>query len=201
VTAEPAVTAAVSWLVFDYGQVISYPQPPDALAEMAGAAGVAPTDFTERYWRHRLAYDAGCPAEQYWSQVVDRPLGPDDPLVAELDRADIASWSHLNPRTVALLDDLAADGHGLALLSNAPASLADTIDAAPWAAAFHHRLFSCRLALTKPDPAIYAELLRQLQAPAAQVTFVDDRPENVQAAADAGLTALLYPQLPASSHR
>ncbi|WP_326551506.1 HAD-IA family hydrolase [Micromonospora sp. NBC_01813] len=199
-TAGPS-GGVTSWLVFDYGQVISLPQPPDTMAAMAAIAAVPPTTFTDGYWRHRLAYDAGCPAEQYWSQVVGRPLSAADPLVAELDLADIASWSHLNPRTVALIDDLAHDGHGLALLSNAPASLAATIDAADWAAVLHHRLFSCRLGLTKPDPAIFAELLRQLGAPATEVTFVDDRPENCQAATDAGLTALLYPQVPTPSRR
>ncbi|WFE24955.1 HAD-IA family hydrolase [Solwaraspora sp. WMMD791] len=190
-------TAPDSWLVFDYGKVISLPQAPDAVAAMAAVAGLPAATFERRYWQYRDAYDGGCPAGRYWSQVVGRPLDDDDPLVVELDRADVASWSRLNPDTVEFVADCAAAGHGLALLSNAPASLAVAIEAAPWAQAFHHLLFSCRIALTKPDPAIFQVLLRQLAAPAGQVTFVDDRPENVAAAAAAGLTALCYPQLPA----
>ncbi|MFY1697798.1 MULTISPECIES: HAD-IA family hydrolase [unclassified Solwaraspora] len=195
-TAHPGA-AVDSWLVFDYGKVISLPQPPDALAAMAAVAGVPAAGFEQRYWQHRDAYDGGWPPGRYWSQVVGRPLADDDPLAAELDRADVASWSHLNPDTVRFVADCAAAGHGLALLSNAPASIALAIEAAPWAQAFQHLLFSCRLGLTKPDPAIFQALLRQLGAPAGQVTFVDDRPENVAAAAAAGLTALCYPQLPA----
>jgi len=193
--------AVRDWLVFDYGQVISLPQPSAAVAAMAQLAGLPQATFDEGYWRHRDAYDAGWPAERYWSHVVGRPLSADDPLVAELDRADIASWSQLNPRTVELVTGLAADGHGLALLSNAPESIATAIDSADWAAVFHHRLFSCRLALTKPDPAIFAALLHRLGAPADRVTFVDDRPENVQAAAEAGLTALRYPDVPMPTRR
>ncbi|MDG4763858.1 HAD family phosphatase [Solwaraspora sp. WMMD406] len=190
-----------SWLVFDYGQVISLPQPPDEMAAMARLAELPLDTFSEGYWRHRDVYDSGCPTERYWSLVVGRPLAASDQLVSDLVAADVASWSHLNPSTLDLLDELAAAGHRLALLSNAPEAIATAIDAAPWAAGFTHRLFSCRLALAKPDPAIFHELLRQLAAPPDQVTFVDDRPENVRAAAEAGLTALRYPEVPSPTRR
>ncbi|MFY1636065.1 HAD-IA family hydrolase [Solwaraspora sp. WMMB335] len=184
-----------SWLVFDYGQVISLPQPSAAVAAMAETAGLPLAEFTRRYWRHRDEYDGGCSPQRYWSQVVGRPLAAEAPLVTDLDRLDVASWSHLNSQTLDLLDAFTAAGHRLALLSNAPASLATAIEAAAWAAGFEHLLFSCRLALAKPDPAVYRALLRRLGAQPSQVTFVDDRVENVRAAARSGITALHYPQL------
>ena len=42
---------------------------------------------------------------------------------------------------------------------------------------------SARVGLAKPDAAIYEELLRRLRLNAGEVVFIDDRAENVAAAA------------------
>ncbi|MBB2910840.1 putative hydrolase of the HAD superfamily [Streptosporangium becharense] len=180
------------WLLLDYGEVISLPQPAEAVAALAALAGQEPAVFGERYWRHRDAYDRGQASHAYWSDVLGRALDAGDPLVAELDMADVASWSHLNPASLRRIEELAGDGRRLALLSNAPEPLAAAIDAAPWAAAFSHRFYSCRLALAKPDSAIFERVLRELGAEPADVTFLDDRAVNVDAAAALGIDAVLF---------
>ncbi|MEU4408760.1 HAD-IA family hydrolase [Streptosporangium sp. NPDC023963] len=184
-----------TWMLLDYGEVISMPQPSDATASMAKLIGQDKATFHDRYWRHREAYDRGQASHLYWSAVLGRTLAGDDPLVAKLDAADVESWSHLNPETLRGIEDLKGR-HRLALLSNAPEPLAAAIDDAPWAAAFTHRFYSCRMALTKPDPAIFEEVLRRLDAAPGDVTFLDDRAANVRAAAALGINALLYPEWP-----
>ncbi|WP_329423528.1 HAD-IA family hydrolase [Streptosporangium sp. NBC_01495] len=184
-----------TWMLLDYGEVISMPQPSDATAAMAELIGQDHATFRDRYWHHREAYDRGQASHSYWSGVAGRTLADDDPLVATLNAADVASWFHLNPETLRAIEDLAGH-HGLALLSNAPEPLAAAIDAAPWAAAFTHRFYSCRLTLAKPDPAIFEEVLRHLDAAPGDVTFLDDRAVNVRAAAALGINALLYPDWP-----
>ncbi|MGJ6969590.1 HAD-IA family hydrolase [Streptosporangium sp. G11] len=183
------------WMLLDYGEVISLPQPLDATTAMAELIGQDHTTFRDRYWRHREAYDRGQASHSYWSAVAGRTLADDDPLVAKLNAADVASWFHLNPRSLRAIEDLAGH-HRLALLSNAPEPLAAAIDDAPWSAAFAHLFYSCRLALTKPDPAIFEEVLRRLGAAPGDVTFLDDRAVNVRAAAALGINALLYPEWP-----
>jgi putative hydrolase of the HAD superfamily len=54
------------------------------------------------------------------------------------------------------------------------------------------RFYSCRLRATKPDPVAYTEVLAELGADPAEVTFVDDRPANVAGAAAVGLRAVLF---------
>lgn len=44
----------------------------------------------------------------------------------------------------------------------------------------------------KPDAAIYQAFLDRTGAPAAEIVFVDDRPVNLDGAAAAGMTAVLY---------
>jgi putative hydrolase of the HAD superfamily len=184
----------VTWVVFDYGNVISYGQPREAVERLAEAAGCGVPEFSEAYWEYRLPYDrADLTGAAYWRLVgekVGRSFSAAE--IAELTRLDIESWLHLNPGTVALVEDVAGRGHPLAMLSNAPVEVADAVAALPVAGHFEHCLFSCFLRLVKPEPGVYRAVLGTLGASAADVVFLDDRPENVAAAAGAGLGAVLF---------
>ncbi len=46
--------------------------------------------------------------------------------------------------------------------------------------------------VAKPDPAIYAVLAARVDRPLERLLFVDDRPENVEAARDAGLDGVVF---------
>jgi putative hydrolase of the HAD superfamily len=48
----------------------------------------------------------------------------------------------------------------------------------------------------KPDPEIFAQVCSILHKPPEAIIFIDDRPENVAAAASFGMTALHYRDLP-----
>src|SRR4051812_23233470 len=124
-------------VLFDYGNVISLPQDPAALAELDdGAPG-----FEERYWALRLAFDrADLTDEEYWSEVYGRPVAGAE--LARLVAADVASWSVPNDDTLKVVADLAADGHPIGLLSNAPVCLADGLEDQPFLAPIRPRFFS-----------------------------------------------------------
>lgn len=178
------------WLLVDYGEVISLPFADDGFDALADLLGMDPGSLRERYWQHRLAYDAGGSSEDYWSRVSGRPVGTVE--AAGCDAVDVAGWSRVRPDVLTLLDERRRLGARLALLSNAPYAQADAYDRAPWASLFEHLLVSSRLGLTKPDPAIYVRALDVLGALPQDVTFVDDRPRNVDAAAAVGIHAIHY---------
>ena len=180
--------------MFDYGGVVSQPPSPQELASLAGAAGVSVAALQGVYWEWRRAYDlAELDASGYWRQV-GRSLGRgfSEAEISELIRLDSASWLRLQAGTVALIEDLGAAGLPLALLSNAPGELAEAISALPVAAYFGHLLFSCQLKLAKPDPECYNRALARLGASAEEVIFIDDRAENVAAAAALGLHSVHF---------
>jgi putative hydrolase of the HAD superfamily len=186
--------ALVTWVMFDYGGVVSHPPAQQDLALLAEVAGVPVLALTEWYWKWRRAYDlAELDTPGYWRQV-GRGLGRDfsDAEISELTRLDRASWLRLQPGTMALIEDLRAAGLPLALLSNAPGELADAIARLPMATHFGHLLFSCELKLAKPDPECYARALARLGASAEEVIFIDDRSENVTAAAALGLQSVHF---------
>src|SRR5215471_11351643 len=171
----------MSWVLFDYGGVICTPQPDSDVARLASVAGVPVPVFSDAYWAYRLDYDrAELDGTTYWQKVaagVGRSFTAAQ--VTELIKLDIASWLHLRPGTVTLIEDLAATKYRLALLSNAPAEVAEVVAALPVATYFEHCTFSCYLRTVKPEPEVYRAVLTLLGAGAGEVVFLDDRPENV----------------------
>jgi putative hydrolase of the HAD superfamily len=178
-------------VLFDYGGVLCRDQSADDRRAIEVASGVAdPGRFWATYWRLRRPYDEGTlGSADYWSQVLGADVG--DRLDA-IEAVDVASWSHPYGETLGLARRLAARGTRLALLSNCPEPMAVAIDGMSWTDLIPDRFYSCRLGLTKPDPTIYQKVLTALGARPQDVTFVDDRPPNVAAAAALGMRALLF---------
>jgi putative hydrolase of the HAD superfamily len=184
----------VSWVVFDYGGVICEHQRDEDLARLAGAAGCTVAEFGAAYWPYRASYDRGdLDASDFWQKVgaaLGRSFRP--ARIQELTRLDVESWMHLREQTVMLVRELAGAGHRLALLSNAPTEVAEAVSALPVASHFEHLVFSCFLRSAKPDPACYSAALGRLGASPGEVTFLDDRPENIEAACALGIRGLHF---------
>jgi putative hydrolase of the HAD superfamily len=186
--------AGSTWVVFDYGGVICTPQPDEDVALLAATAGVPVPDFQDAYWAYRLSWDrAELDGTTYWHKVAAAlGLSFSASQIAQLTRLDIASWLHLDDSMVTLIEDLATAGYPLALLSNAPAEVADVVADLPVARAFEHCAFSCYLGAAKPEPACYQAVLGLLGAQPADVIFLDDRPENVAAAVALGIRGVHF---------
>lgn len=183
--------ATAQWYLFDYGMVISEAPREDDWLALKEAAGVDVQDTSSPYWQHRLEFDAGrLNSQDYWSRVVGHPAGVG--LAGQLDALDTNAWSHYNLDTLDVVEGLSARGERLALLSNMPSAMADEFEAASWARYFRKLFFSSRLGLIKPDPKVFEHVLDELQAEPEQVTFVDDKQQNVDAAASLGIRAILH---------
>jgi putative hydrolase of the HAD superfamily len=184
----------MSWVMFDFGGVICTPQPDEDLAAMAAAAGVTVPEFWSAYWPGRPAYDAAeLTAVTYWQGIAGLLGTRFSPAqIDELVRLDIASWGHLHPGTVQLIGDLQAAGTRLALLSNAPPEVARAVAGLPVLTGFEHLLFSCDFRAAKPDRGCFSLALARLGVPAGDVIFIDDRQENVTAAAGMGMRAIRF---------
>jgi putative hydrolase of the HAD superfamily len=190
----------MTWVLFDYGGVICQPQPEADRARLARASGGPAADFEVAYWRYRLDYDrAALDATAYWQRVAaDLDRSYTDAEITELSRLDTASWLTLQPGTVNLITELAAAGHRLALLSNAPADVAEAVQRLPLARHFEHLVFSCALKSAKPDPECFRATLALLDAAPGDVVFLDDRMANVAGAAVLGIRSLPFTDAPAA---
>src|SRR5580693_9543051 len=196
----PAGRVSMTWVLFDYGGVICELQSEADRARLASASGGPAADFEAAYWRYRLDYDrAALDVTTYWQQVAaDLGRSYTHAEIAELSRLDTVSWLTLQPGTVDLITALAAAGQRLALLSNAPADVAEAVQELPLASHFEHLVFSCALKSAKPDPECFQATLALLGAEPGDVVFLDDRPENVAGAAALGIKGIQFTDAPAA---
>jgi HAD superfamily hydrolase (TIGR01509 family) len=61
-----------------------------------------------------------------------------------------------------------------------------------WLPRFDVLVWSYQIRSVKPHPAIYRRALRELGTHPGETLFLDDKPENVAAAAALGMKALLF---------
>jgi putative hydrolase of the HAD superfamily len=177
-------------VLFDLFGVIAHHQPLTARERLAALADVPPPRFWDAYWAHRGGYDrAELPAADYWQRVAATTGTTFDARrTAALIEADIASWSTVDAGMVALVEGLAAAGTRIALLSNIPEDLAVHYERHHdrWLRRFEVAALSCRTGLSKPDPAAYQWCCDALGSPPEHILFIDDRTENLDAAARLG---------------
>jgi putative hydrolase of the HAD superfamily len=161
---------------------------------MAAELGVPEDAFRDAYWAHRLAYDAGLPVDQYWRRVhgtLGRPYAAErlQPLI----QSDVASWTLYRDEVWALARSFREAGGRTAFLSNSgPEMMARVRSDRRLESWFDVVIVSSEVGLTKPDPRIYDLCLSRLDVPAGHALFVDDRQDNVEAAARVGLHTLQF---------
>jgi putative hydrolase of the HAD superfamily len=183
-------------LILDFGEVLVHPQSADAIARMAQLVHVSAEEFQKRYWSHRVAYDSGLPAVDYWRRVLQGlDPAPDDldPIVADLIAADYDSWTVYRPDVWEIARTFKAAGGRTAILSNGVPEIMGRLQRERSLAEFFDAIVvSCEVGCAKPDPAIYRICLERLNVPAEAALFVDDRVENLEAARALGIQTLHF---------
>lgn len=98
----------------------------------------------------------------------------------------------INPKMYLLVDQLKEQKMTVGMLSNIDERLSKVIRSYGFYEPFSPCLLSWEIGLAKPDPSAYRFLLKKLNLPASEVVFVDDRPENIDAAKKMGIDAILF---------
>ena len=97
------------------------------------------------------------------------------------------------PASVALLERVRSAGHRLTLLSNMPRPYADHLESAHECfGRFEAAVFSGRIGLMKPEPAMFDHAREFLTIDLDQALFIDDHAGNIAAARVLGWQALLF---------
>jgi putative hydrolase of the HAD superfamily len=185
----------VKAVLFDFGQVLSLPADPAVWQQMLAISGLAETDLHREYWAHRHEYDRGTfTGEAYWHKVADGSQATfDSAQIAALIDADIELWGRLNLPMVEWAQRLQGAGIRTGILSNIGDAMADGLIAKfDWIAAFDHCTWSHSLKLAKPEAAIYHCAAQGLGTDPANILFIDDKLENIEAAQAAGMQAIQY---------
>jgi len=180
-------------IIFDIGRVLIHLDISRAMQGLADHADLSPDEIWSRILHH--------PRWQDWQEGRLSPIDWHRELSAhlghKLEFEDFrAAWNTcLTPEPIlpdAFLAELSRR-HTLALLSNTdPFHVAHVEANFSFVRYFPHRVYSCSVGVTKPDPLIYKEALRLCGVSAGQALFIDDVAENVEQARKLGSRGIVF---------
>ncbi|MFC4425553.1 HAD family hydrolase [Deinococcus navajonensis] len=152
-------------------------------------SGVALDRVRESYFRHVHQLEVGAwSLPQFWT-VMQQEAGIGLPY-SEFEPLYLGSIADHTPMYASLA--ALPPGVRVGLLSNNYPVVSDHLRRDPRFRRFDALVFSNELGHKKPSQEAFAALERAMGVPAAQVAFVDDVQENIDAARAAGFHGLLY---------
>ncbi len=180
-------------LAFDVGRVIVRVNVERALAALGASAGLS----GDQVWSairtdpRMPDFQEGRMTPQEWHQHLVRRFG------IKLSFAEFCTaWnSAIAPEP--LLDEslfarLAAE-YRLMLISNTdPIHVAHVENSFRFPRHFPIRIYSCQVGASKPDSAIYLRAIREARLPPADILYVDDAQEFIEAGRSLGMQTLLF---------
>lgn len=186
---------ALRAVVFDFGMVLTDVPDPAAHQALMRITGLPVDRFEQLYWTDRHAYDEGkLTGLGFWQKLcTDAGLDLSPAQIEELDLWDARMWTTQNPAMVAWMVQLKERGLRTAILSNMGDSVHANIEREfKWLERFDVLVWSYRLGIAKPDPAIYRFVLEQLGTRAEETLFLDDKPVNIEAARALGMQGIVF---------
>lgn len=186
-------------IVWDFGGVLFRWDPAALIARTLPHRLSA--EHTAQHWKHQffarpdgewVAFDRGTlGAEDVVTRLAQRLAWPESEVRALVD----AVPDELQPieGSVRLLQALQQRGHRLHFLSNMPAPLADHLQRRhAFLALFDSGIYSSHVQLVKPEQAIYAQAQQRFGIDPTTTLFIDDHPDNIEAAQRHGWQACLF---------
>src|SRR5246127_358481 len=186
---------SVRAVVFDFGNVLCLEQTLEDMKGMALVCGIPHERFSELYWKLRPPYDRGdIDGPGYWTAVVGQlELCLSRDQITTLIKLDSESIIRPNQDAVQWAELLHHEGFPLTLLSNMPLELSRHVTKSfPSLSTFEYLIYSCDYGSIKPELAIYRHCLERVKADPQDILYLDDRSENVEAAARLGINSVLF---------
>jgi len=183
------LSAAPQAVVFDWGQVMAHPDRKPIASFLAQSLKMSPEEFEKTNLKKK---ETQKPEIEFWVETAARRgilLPPD--WTAQY-KAVSKSALNIDEEMYALAALLKEKGMRVALLSNVQKRYSELIRSYGLYEPFSPCLLSGEVGIEKPDPKAYEMLLGELSLPASAVIFVDDKPENIEAARQLGIDAILF---------
>ncbi len=180
-------------LILDVGGVLILGHQSAGRTKWADRLGVSLKELDSVMWNRpeaaRLSR-GGMTFDEYW-RLLGQELGLTEAESLAM-RGDYFSGDSVNDAAVALARQAREAGFKVGILSNAFGSLDQLLESIGIRTLFDDVVDSWCVGMAKPEQQIYELACRRLGVVPEEVLFVDDRTENVEAAAALGMVALCY---------
>jgi putative hydrolase of the HAD superfamily len=181
-------------VLFDWGGVLIEDPALGLMAYCAWALGVPIEDYTRVHNEYAEAFQKGFIAEQvFWERVcgaLHRPMPKQNSLWGEAFRAVYVPREDV----FALARRLRERGLQTSLLSNTEVPAMEFFLELGYDM-FDALTFSCAEGVFKPEKEVYEVAARKLRAAPGQCVLLDDKPDFVAGARDAGMAGIVYENL------
>lgn len=187
------LTAVPQAVVFDFGGVMTGEPNREAVVQfICTSMNLTQREFDSANQEKKKAVRAGKTDVEFWVQYAQShnimlPVSWQQDFLAAVKNA-----IGINDEMYILVDHLKEQNVVVALLSNIDERLGKMIRDFGLYAPFSPCLLSYEIGLEKPDPKIYEVLLTRMNLPAEEIIFIDDRSDNIDAAKNMGIDAILF---------
>ncbi len=178
-------------VIFDWGGVLIDDPAPSLMQYCAQALAVSKEDFIKAHSKFAADFEKNLINEDtFWERICGE-LGVSKPKVNSL-WADAFEAAYV-PREdmFSLAERLRKNGYKTALLSNTEAAAMQYFYQLQYDM-FDVLVFSCAEGTRKPEKKIYELTIQKLGSRPGQSVFIDDKPEYINGAKEAGLNTILF---------
>lgn len=167
-------------IVFDLGRVVFAQDPRKSSDEFKQFFSYVSQTPMPQFWTD---YDLGISSFEKVADDLAAYRNVDVEFAREMILLAIQKQETIAP-TARLIEELKAAGYKLYVLSNMSREFIDFLRKQEVYANFDGEVISCEEGVAKPMPQIYDLLLERFELDTAHTLFIDDRKENVEAAAE-----------------
>ena len=175
-------------VVFDLGRVVFAQDPAKSTAEFKQFFSYVSLTPMPQFWTD---YDMGVLSIDQVAEELAAYRGVEPEFAREMITIAIGKQETICP-TEKLIDELKAAGYKLYVLSNMSREFIDFLRKQKVYENFDGDVVSCEVGIVKPMPEIYDLLLKRFDLDPAETIFIDDRKENVDAAAAKGIATFHF---------
>lgn len=175
-------------VVFDLGRVVFAQDPAKSTAEFKQFFSYVSLTPMPQFWTD---YDMGVLSFEQVAEELAAYRGVEPKFAREMIAIAIGKQETIRP-TEKLIDELKAAGYKLYVLSNMSREFIDFLRKQRVYENFDGDVVSCEVGIVKPMPEIYDLLLKRFDLDPAETIFIDDRKENVDAAAAKGIATFHF---------
>lgn len=175
-------------VVFDLGRVVFAQDPAKSTAEFKQFFSYVSLTPMPQFWTD---YDMGVLSFDQVAEELAAYRGVEPEFAREMITIAIGKQETIRP-TEKLIDELKVAGYKLYVLSNMSREFIDFLRKQKVYENFDGDVVSCEVGIVKPMPEIYDLLLERFDLDPAETIFIDDRKENVDAAAAKGIATFHF---------
>ncbi|WP_068469748.1 HAD family hydrolase [Candidatus Protochlamydia phocaeensis] len=187
-----AQTPPVKIIVFDFGGVIAKGDKQEIGNYIAKTFDISPEEGLKSQTELKQYLTQGGSEQDFWKMYAQsKGKSLPDQWIEKLDQVRLRAIKEI-PGMVNVVKTLQKQGYQTALLSNVRMSQAKLKRQLGYYSLFDPVLLSYEIGVDKPNAKAYQILLDTLGAPPERVLFIDNKPQNIEAAKSMGIDAILF---------